>query len=663
MLQSIKLNNFQLFKDQTINLSGINLITGTNYDSNPDEDGLYSGNGAGKSTILTAILFGLFGEVTDIKLNELIRDGSKEASVIVELIIQNENYKIIRKIPNSLQLFKGEEELKFNTSSICQTHLQSLLETNFQHFRTYNLIDNNKGINLLDLGNISLRKALMDFCAEQFGEIRKSLLSKKLERETYGIDKRLYKYSLSTKRLAFLENGIVDLKNKIEFNKTEFNTLQTKCNKLNGDYLGNKKNLIALSESFNNNLLTVQNNNSSIASVEHAEIYEVDTTDIENEQSTLESLYQSLNEDKEGLQKETQKLESDIQVLWTKTNQNTQDSIKLQNEVLGLDDIEIGTRCDKCGSIVNISHREQYKKDLQGKMKILDEEQLEHRKNISNFETTQNKKQSDLKELEKTLIDLKKNLDDNNKLLKTLNGEKIENAKMNTLLKTYRQHNETLTKDNEGILTRIATIKDEQIKNEAEIIKLATSIEISNEKVEYFNKKHQKTQEYLMKLKEAFKFSDYKYTIKDILLYTESIKTLDSFSAFYITEWLSNLSIIINNLLKGLNLSVEFSVEKDFIKLKNNGKEFSYNQISGGQKKFLGVIFKIGILLQEGINSGVLLFDEGLGEIDVVNLYKLIEILKTLSFQSVIIYQNCPKEIKDVNYLNIIRQNGESKIQ
>jgi DNA repair exonuclease SbcCD ATPase subunit len=93
MLTSINLKNFQLFEDQLINLTKINLITGLNRDSEPDEGGVYSGNAAGKSTILTAILFGLFGEVSDIKLNELVRDGSKEAIVTLNLIINNENYK------------------------------------------------------------------------------------------------------------------------------------------------------------------------------------------------------------------------------------------------------------------------------------------------------------------------------------------------------------------------------------------------------------------------------------------------------------------------------------------------------------------------------------------------------------------------------------------
>jgi DNA repair exonuclease SbcCD ATPase subunit len=108
---------------------------------------------------------------------------------------------------------------------------------------------------------------------------------------------------------------------------------------------------------------------------------------------------------------------------------------------------------------------------------------------------------------------------------------------------------------------------------------------------------------------------------------------------------------------------VEFSVDKDFIRIYDNGQLLNYSQISGGQKKFLGVIFKLGILLQQGINSGIILFDEGLSEMDVINLYKLIDILHNLSnFQCIIIYQNCPKDLQDAAYINIERKNGESKL-
>jgi DNA repair exonuclease SbcCD ATPase subunit len=97
IINKVVLHNFQLFKDQEINLGQLNLVTGLNRDSK-ETNGVLSGNGAGKSTILNAIVFGLFGEVSGINLIELIRIGEKECTVILECSINNEQYRIERKI-------------------------------------------------------------------------------------------------------------------------------------------------------------------------------------------------------------------------------------------------------------------------------------------------------------------------------------------------------------------------------------------------------------------------------------------------------------------------------------------------------------------------------------------------------------------------------------
>jgi len=114
--------------------------------------------------------------------------------------------------------------------------------------------------------------------------------------------------------------------------------------------------------------------------------------------------------------------------------------------------------------------------------------------------------------------------------------------------------------------------------------------------------------------------------------------------------------------LKSVNISVEFSAEKDFIKVNNAGQELNYSQLSSGQKTFLNTIFKVGILLNEGISDGLLLIDEGINTIDNTNFLKLLEILNTLNFQSIIIYQNCPKELDYITYINVERKNGLSSI-
>jgi len=391
-----------------------------------------------------------------------------------------------------LKIYENNIEKQFNTSTWGQQFLNNVFEVDLNKFKIYHCIDNHKGIDLLGLGITSLRKALMDFVNEQFISIRQSLLSQKLERETYNVSKKLYTFYLSTKRKCLLDNGLIQLQDNL---------------------LNAKKDL--------------------------------------DEEIILINNFKSDKSSKE-------------KIIYYKENEN-----KKASE--GICPV-LKQKCDRIGNKISSSD------------KLLAQREID--------------------------------------------TVKEEIKEINNMIRA-----------------------EEEAYNHFYAI------------VENIEMKLRKTKECIMKLKEAEKFSAYKYTAKDVQLYTDSIKILDSFSSYYIAEWLSNLGIILNDLLRGLNLSVEFSVDKDFIRIYDNGQLLNYSQISGGQKKFLGVIFKLGILLQQGINSGIILFDEGLSEMDVINLYKLIDILHNLSnFQCIIIYQNCPKDLQDAAYINIERKNGESKL-
>ena len=169
-----------------------------------------------------------------------------------------------------------------------------------------------------------------------------------------------------------------------------------------------------------------------------------------------------------------------------------------------------------------------------------------------------------------------------------------------------------------------------------------------------------KAREKLLRLKGAFQFKDYKYTKADIVIYDEAIKVLDTFAGEYIKEWLGSLSIILNNLLNKLNIRVEFSADKDFIKVYDNEQILKYDQLSTGQRCFLGTIFKLAILLQQN-KSGIILLDDGLNNLDRINFRNLIEILKTLPFQAICVYQNSD-EIEDTKHFIVTRENGESNV-
>ena len=121
-----------------------------------------------------------------------------------------------------LKIYENNKELQFNTNSLGQQFLNNLFDTDSNKFRMYNCIDNHKGIDLLGLGIITLRKSLMDFVNQQFIIIRQSLLGKKLERETFNINKRLYTFHLSTKRQTLLETGLLKLQEELTSVKKDY---------------------------------------------------------------------------------------------------------------------------------------------------------------------------------------------------------------------------------------------------------------------------------------------------------------------------------------------------------------------------------------------------------------------------------------------------------
>jgi DNA repair exonuclease SbcCD ATPase subunit len=207
----------------------------------------------------------------------------------------------------------------------------------------------------------------------------------------------------------------------------------------------------------------------------------------------------------------------------------------------------------------------------------------------------------------------------------------------------------------------------EQLSDDIEHLKKQTIIEqkkLDSLKIkrEILEVKEKRIEQYLMKLTEAFKFSEYKYTSKDIALYDASIKVIDDFAGWYIQKWLDNLAIVINNLLEKVNLSVTFSADKQFLTIVNEGKSMKYESLSSGQQCFLNCIFKIAILLNNGINDGVLMFDEGINTLDKINLRKLIDILKNLQFQTFLIYQNYDLE-EEVNVITVVREKGVAHVK
>ena len=494
IIKSLKINNLQLIKlvDVTFDTK-INIVSGSNLDS-PNE----SGNGSGKSTfVLRAILFCLYGYVEEgLTLKDLIRFDEKECSVTIECSLNNEQFRIVRKIPSELQVFFNDKEIQANTATIKQNLINETFgDINF--FRQYRCCDLKNGINVLDLGIVSLRKTLMGFIEGIFTEIRTRLLAQKVERERYSVDKKLYKHYLSVKRLDLLNTSLDELKK--DYQKFE------KDKDLQQGIIGQIKSEVSSREKI-----------------------------IYNQKKTIEDTKNS------GI----------CPVLKTKclqiTKQLTSEHLKTMNEYINQLNEEIHN----------------YKKQLESELESID------------------------------------------------------------------YYDDTLS-----------ALQD----------------------------KENKARNWLLKLKGAFQFKDYKYTKADIIIYDEAIKVLDTFAGEYIKEWLGSLSIILNNLLNPLNIRIEFSADKDFIRVYDNEQILKYDQLSTGQRCFLNVVFKLAILLQQN-KTGVVLMDDGLNNLDLINFKNLIEIAKILPFQLIAVYQNynidedINKYIENIKHFTVIREKGISHV-
>jgi exonuclease SbcC len=665
--------NFQLF--EYINLSFqekdlVTLIRGINKDVTNA-----AGNGAGKSTILNAILFGLYGNVTGYTLTELLRLNSTKATVEIQFTYENDKYTVTRIIPSSLEIIKNDEKLQFNTATIAQNYLNTLIGDT-KHFLTYRMIDKNKGINLLDLGVVSLRKSLMDFVNNQFIESRNRLLAQKLEREKFSKKHRPYTYFLSEKRQNALLNGLNLIKETILNAKQEsseqnkkIHSYHLKIGSIQQNTQINEEQINSIEQQSVHGQQQILIINNEIKEMEQIKPFNTSFQyNVEIEQVNKE--INSNNEKIDSLTSLIKETEKKISVLQTTLKEKNNKIKNTEREIVDLKTLQSGSRCDKCGSEITEKNRDQFISDKDFELSTLNEDAYSFTVEIEANADLLEEFDNELKEYKQNNIlnnqkieelrtkekeyDKQKNIIEKQQILINSKKDKIKDYE------TQLAEGEILKRDkiisNENLQKELKTFSD-QIINEIDLLNSY------NDSLTLLEIKEKKAESFLMKLQESFKFQEYKYDESDVELYNKSVKCLDDFSAYYISEYLDNLEIILNDLLKEINISIEFNMDKSFLKVKDNGQELSYNQLSSGQRTFLNTIFKIGILLNEGIMDGLLLIDEGLGDLDIINFKKLVSILKTLTFQSILIYQNVETNIPEIRYIVFERENGASTVK
>jgi len=676
MLNILKLKNFKLFKNEEILLSKLNIIKGINRDDESE-----SSNGSGKSSILEAIIFALYGEGSGKNLQDLISFDSKSTDVY----LQCDDLDIRRKVPTELTIIRQGIEIQKNTNTLKQEEINSLIG-DYNFFKKYRLI-NKQAINLLDLGLISLRKELMEFINADFSDIRQSLLTQKLEREKYSITKKPYHFYLSIRRKKVLESELIKIKDELEKLQKQINEQYEVYNNISIDIQSKAKSI----DNVDNDTIQIKiaGINTDIIIYKEkitklGEIKEIEYIDYTKLINNLQEKNESINIDIEYLeaeinnhQTEKNKINTEIKIEKNKSMDIGENILGLKEEIQNIQSLNSNSKCDKCGSLIEEEKKGLFITEKQEEIKQLISEQNTINLEINHCEIAVELEEKELTKLNTELKGLKKELQINQSKIKELNEKNIEQSELKekASLKDadIKKYNELIEMSQVQIKELTDSIEKnkktiEQLYHDVEYLKKQIIVEkdkLDSLKIqkETLGLKEKRASQYLMKLTEAFKFSEYKYTVKDIALYDASIKVIDDFAGWYIQKWLDNLAIVINNLLEKVNLSVTFSADKQFLTIVNEGKSMKYESLSEGQKIFFSIIFKIAILLNQGFSKGIICIDEGVNSLDLVNLKKLIDIIRTLQFQVFLIYQNIPEGIESVNYINVIRKNNESKIE
>lgn len=296
--KNLSIQNFLSVGEEKFNIdfqNGINLITGINKDKN-------SKNGCGKTTIIDALYWSIFGNtIRDIKKDKIVHNHS-DSKCKVDLIFsisdndKNETeYKIERSLnPSKVSLFKKEEDTTYSTIQKTDEAIRGLIGANEELFRNSIVMSLDNTLPFMAQKKVEKRKFIESIL--QINVFSEMLLK---VRQDFNDSKKEYDISSNTfadkqKTLLFLK----EQKEKDHENKqNKIKIIQDKIN-ISEESLKNNKNneLLEQKTKFLNSITKTEDVISKIEQklIENSEIV-LEKTKIEAKfQNEIESLEKNI---------------------------------------------------------------------------------------------------------------------------------------------------------------------------------------------------------------------------------------------------------------------------------------------------------------------------------------------------------------------------------
>ena len=178
-------------------------------------------NGAGKSTILDALCFALFGKpFRNISKMQMVNSINNSSAVVeVEFKIGTVDYKVIRSIkPNKFEIYQNNILINQNANARDYQKIleQQILKLNYRSFTQVVILGSSTFIPFMQLKARHRREVVEEILDIQIFSTMNLILKQRLKTILENIRENDYQYELASEKISFQENHIADLKDNKE---------------------------------------------------------------------------------------------------------------------------------------------------------------------------------------------------------------------------------------------------------------------------------------------------------------------------------------------------------------------------------------------------------------------------------------------------------------
>ena len=663
LIEKIKLANIRSYNNAEIDF--------------PEGSILLSGNiGSGKSTILLAIDFALFGISRDLPGTALLRNGEKEGSVELHFKINDKKIvvkRVLKRSVTSVSQDTGEltvegEKNEFTAMELKQRILELLnyppdlltkSKSMVYHYTVYSPQEKMKEI-LLSSNEDRLEILRKVFGIDKYKRVRNNVeifivalkqKSKEVAAMVADLEQKLEELSEQKQReeelnlvLKKISPEVIMLKSKYEEKKKSIEVFESEL-----------KQYEMLKHEIEKTTISIKHKVSEIAtSKEMVETLHSQMLTIQNDLAKLPMADSSLHERISIMEKEIKNLEE--QQVHCHKKISSLETIKSNHEKL-CNDINSLEECPICQQSIEEGHKKKVSKKASGEIEKLDREILAlktsleqngqiltHRKNeVKKLESMlQNQKvievkQSDLYSRKKDLEVVEKRVRSSNDELVLLNQKLFsfqsnfkENPLIETELKNKKQELEIISENLRDFEIKKAST-DSEIKTLTIIIK----------KLELEIESKEKLKENIAKLLQLREWLEKQFMNITLIMEKNIMLRVHAELESLIQRWFS--ALVDSETIK-IRIDEEFSPI-----IEQNGYEIEYLHLSGGEKTAAALAYRLALnqvinTLMSSINTkDILMLDEPTDGFSQEQLDRMRNILEEINTKQTIIVSHDPK--------------------